>query len=98
MGCGCFALLLGTLFPRVAIVLLWIFRSGWFTPVAGMGGLPYLAAMVLGLIFLPYTLLWTSFVLNSYPGWGPVQIGVLIVALIFDLSPLLARRLHRGRE
>lgn len=50
--CGCFVIALGAFFPRVALVILWIFtnavsytfKANWLLPL-------------LGLIFLPFTTL-----------------------------------------
>ena len=52
MGCGCLLVLLGSAFPRVALVLTWIFPSR--VDIAFDGGV---ALPLLGLIFLPYTTL-----------------------------------------
>lgn len=50
--CGCFVVALGAFFPRVAMVLIWIF-SNWVTRAfQGEWILP-----LLGIIFLPYTTL-----------------------------------------
>lgn len=81
MGCGCVLLGLGLVFPRAAIVLL-LLLSDWF-PRAFDG----LLIPLLGLIFLPYTLLWYSVVVNVYGGhWGLWQILFLVLALLADLS------------
>lgn len=50
--CGCFVVALGAFFPRVAMVLIWIF-SNWVTRAFhGEWVLP-----LLGIILLPYTTL-----------------------------------------
>ena len=48
MGCGCFVVLLGSAFPRLALVVTWIFTDrvdiafdGWVLPLAGLIFLPY---------------------------------------------------------
>jgi hypothetical protein len=78
--CGCLVVLLGSAFPRVALVLTWIFTdlvdrafTGWALPL-------------LGLIFLPYT---TFFYVLAYaPIVGVSGIGWFFVVLgfLFDLS------------
>ena len=50
MGCGCLLVLLGSAFPRVALVLTWIFTSR--VDIAFEGGVLLPLA---GLIFMPYT-------------------------------------------
>lgn len=91
MGCGCLMVMLGAFFPRVAIVLLLLF-SNWFARA-----FEGLLIPLLGLVFLPYTLLWVSVVTNWYGGhWGLMQLLLLAVALLLDFSPLIGRRLqHR---
>ena len=56
MGCGCLIVLLGSAFPRVALVLTWIFSKR--VDIAFDGGF---ALPLLGLIFLPYTTLFYVF-------------------------------------
>jgi hypothetical protein len=78
MGCGCLLVLLGSAFPRIALVLTWVFTSR--VDIAFHGGvlLPFA-----GLIFLPYT---TFFYVIAYApivgvstfGWIFVAFGVLL--------------------
>src|SRR2546423_1847521 len=80
MPCGCFVVLLGSPFPRIALLLTWIFPNrvdiafdGWLLPLAG-------------LVFLPYT---TFFYVLAYaPIGGVTGIGWFFVVLgfLFDLS------------
>lgn len=76
-----FLLLIFALFiPRVVIALLWFFTS-WF------GGMQSIVLGILGFLFMPYTLLWYSAVLNWYASeWGPLQIIVLVFAVLADLG------------
>ncbi|HTK60108.1 MAG TPA: hypothetical protein VL283_02785 [Candidatus Baltobacteraceae bacterium] len=68
-------------FPRLGILLLALFTT-WFM-TAGLG----LLSLILGFIFAPITLLWYSVVMNSFGGvWGPLQIIVLILALLADFG------------
>jgi hypothetical protein len=72
--------------PRILIVLLWLL-SHWFRVVPGT------MWVVLGLIFLPTTLLWYTAVQHWFGGqWtlGPI-IG-LVIALMIDVSPASGRR------
>ena len=78
MGCGCFVVLLGSAFPRLALVITWIFTDrvdvafdGWILPLAG-------------LIFLPYTTFF--FVLAYAPIAGVTGIGWFLVLLGFLLD------------
>ncbi len=92
MGCGCLMVLLGASFPRLAIVLLLLF-SNWFARA-----FEGLLIPLLGLVFLPYTVLWVSVVANWYRGqWGLMQLLLLAVALLLDFTPLIGRQLRRSR-
>lgn len=74
-------LILGLFLPRVVIAVLYLF-TGWFNGVFDTWIWP-----LLGFIFMPYTLLWYSVVVNWFGGvWGVPQLIVLIVAVFFDLS------------
>ena len=91
MGCGCFLALLAFFFPRVVVVLLWIF-SDFFT-----GVFPSILWPILGFIFLPTTLLWYVAVQNWYGGeWTFIPIVGIVLALIIDVSPAKARRKREG--
>ena len=83
MPCGCFVVLLGSAFPRIALIFTWIFTNrvdiafdGWLLPLAG-------------LLFLPYT---TFFYVLAYaPVQGVTGIGWFFVVLgfLFDVSSYL---------
>ncbi len=83
MPCGCFIVLLGSAFPRVALVLTWIFTSRVDIAFQGSVVLP-----LLGLLLLPYTTLF--YVLAYAPIVGVSAIGWFFVALGFllDLASL----------
>ena len=76
--CGCLVLLLGSAFPRVALVLTWIFTNRVDIAFNGEWLLP-----LGGLVFLPYT---TLFYVIAYApvvgvsafGWIFVAFGVLL--------------------
>ena len=78
MGCGCFVVLLGSAFPRLALIITWIFTDrvdiafdSWLLPLAG-------------LIFLPYTTF--LYVLAYAPIAGVTGIGWFFVVLGFLLD------------
>lgn len=80
-------ILLALLAPRIVLLLLW-FLTRW--PHALFHSL---LVPVLGLIFLPTTLLWYMIVQHWFGGhWtlGPV-VGI-VVALLIDISPASGRR------
>jgi hypothetical protein len=91
MGCGCLVVLLGSAFPRIALVITWRFTKrvdiafdGWALPL-------------IGLIFLPYT---TFFYVLAYaPIAGVSAIGWVFVAfgLFLDLGSYLGSGKY-GRE
>ncbi len=91
MGCGCFLALLAFFFPRIVVVLLWIF-SHWFEGIFNSILWP-----ILGFIFLPTTLLWYTAVQHWYGGeWTFIPIAGIVLALIIDVSPAKARRKRAG--
>lgn len=76
-----FIIILGVIFPRGVIVLLWFFTN-WFNGLFGNFVFP-----LIGFIFAPYTLLWYSAVQNWYDGtWEFFQIAILVFALVADIS------------
>lgn len=83
----CFLAVLALFVPRVVIVLLWLF-STWFE-----GIFETILWPLLGFIFAPTTMLWYSVVQNVYDGmWGALQLVVLVIAVLIDLSPASGRR------
>jgi hypothetical protein len=79
--------LLGLALPRVTIFFVWLF-SHWFTGVFDNRLIP-----ILGFIFLPYTLLWYTTVINWFGGnWGLWQVLLLGLAIIIDLAAVLKSR------
>lgn len=83
----CLFSLFALLAPRLVIVLLWLFTD-WFQGIFATALWP-----VLGFIFLPTTFLWYTAVHNWYAGqWGILQIIILVIAIIIDLSPAGGRR------
>lgn len=77
----------GLAFPRVVAVLLWVF-STWWNTVA----IDWIIGL-LAFIFMPFTLLWYSVVMNWYGGvWGMWQVLFLVIAVLFDLGSLFSWR------
>ncbi len=83
----CLAAVIALITPRLLIVALWLF-SDWFTGVFDLVLWP-----VLGFFFTPTTLLWYTVVENWYGGeWGALQIIVVVITLLIDLSPASSKR------
>ncbi len=73
--------------PRLLVALLWFF-SRWFEGVFTSVLWP-----ILGIIFLPTTLLWYTAVHHWFHGqWTLWPIVGMVVALMIDLSPASGRR------
>ena len=67
--------------PRLVAIYLY-FLTNWFQGVFETQLWP-----VLGFIFMPYSMLWYSAVVNWYSAeWGMWQIGIMVIAVIADLS------------
>jgi len=89
MGCGCLLVLLGSAFPRIALVITWIFTRRVDIAFDGDVLLP-----LAGLIFLPYT---TFFYVLAYaPIAGVSTFGWIFVAFGFILD--LGNWFNSGRE
>ncbi len=77
----CLLALLALAFPRVAIVLLWLFTN-FFNILSSNIIVP-----VLGFIFLPLTLIVYTFLLRAYGGHiGTTQLIFLFIAVVLDLG------------
>jgi hypothetical protein len=86
----CLLVLFALITPRLTIVLLWLFTT-WF---AGVFDTPLWP--ILGFFFLPTTLIWYTAVHHWWGGvFGGVQIVVLIIAIMIDVSPAGGRRAKR---
>ncbi|MBV9302121.1 MAG: hypothetical protein JOY62_08640 [Acidobacteriaceae bacterium] len=80
----CLLALLSVAFPRVAIVLLWLFTS-FFSRIHGV------IIPVIGFLFLPLTLIIYAYLLNTNQPIGAVQLVFLFIAIVLDLGLI-----HRG--
>ena len=88
----CLFALLAVAFPRVAIVLLWLFTN-FFTGVYHNIVIP-----VLGFIFLPLTLIVYTYLQRTHPGgMGTEQLIFIFIAVIVDLG-LIGGGTLRGRH
>ena len=73
--------------PRVVAVLLWFF-SDWFNEVFDSTLWP-----VLGLVFLPTTLLWYTAVHHWFDGvWSFWPVVGIVISLAIDVSPAGGKR------
>ena len=86
--------ILGLLFPRVLIIVLWLFTA-WFR-----GVFDTLLWPILGFLFFPVATLWYSVVVNYYGGmWSAVPIIGMVIAVVVDTgSWRSSRRLARDRR
>ncbi len=83
----CLLTLIALAAPRLVIVLLWFFTR-WFN-----GIFPSILWPILGLVFLPTTLLWYTAVQHWFGGqWTLWPIVGIVIALLIDLSPASSRR------
>lgn len=79
---ACLLALLAVAFPRVAIVLLWLFTTFFANVYHGF------LIPLLGFIFLPLTLLVYTFILRTEPAIGVPQLVFIFIAVIVDLGLL----------
>lgn len=82
-------LLLGFFFPRVIIILLYLFTGWW------RAAFDSLLWPVLGFLFMPLTVLWYGISETYFP--GNVQTIGLVVAVLLDLG-LIGRGTRRRRR
>jgi hypothetical protein len=79
----CLLAVLAVAFPRIAIILLWLFTN-FFTGVYHGILIP-----VLGFLFLPLTLIVYTYILKFYPGHlTPGELLAIFLAIVFDLGLL----------
>ncbi|HEY9383164.1 MAG TPA: hypothetical protein VIP80_06585 [Gemmatimonadales bacterium] len=83
----CLFALLALLTPRLLVAVLWLFTR-WFEGIFSSVLWP-----LLGLIFLPTTLLWYTAVQHWFAGqWSLWPVVGMVVALAIDVSPAGGRR------
>jgi len=88
----CLLVILALAFPRVVIVLLWLFSS-FFAGVYHGIILP-----VLGFLFLPLTLIVYTYVTKTYSHIELPQMIALAIAVIVDLGLVSTHRLRSSRS
>lgn len=87
----CLIALLMIAFPRVAIVLLWLFTNFFTRPYHSI------LLLLLGFIFLPLTTIVYAWLVNAGDPINGIYLIVLIVAVIADLGLLGGGEYHRRR-
>lgn len=87
----CFLALIAYFFPRVVILLVWIF-SGYF-------GRAYQTVIwpVLGFLFMPFTMLAYALAINAHGSLEGIYLFFFVIAVLMDLGthgsgPLAKRR------
>lgn len=84
----CLIVILALAFPRVVIVLLWLF-TGFFN-----GMYHGIIVPALGFIFLPLTLIVYTYIERTYHYIQLPQIIALVIAVIIDLGLVSTHRLR----
>jgi hypothetical protein len=87
----CLLFILALAFPRVVIVLLWLFSSFFNGVYHGI------IVPVLGFLFLPLTLIVYTYVEKTYPHMGTTQLVAIAIAVIVDLGLVSTHRLRSSR-
>jgi hypothetical protein len=87
----CLVVIVLLAFPRVALVLLWLFSR--YLQHAYHG----LLVPLIGFFFLPLTTLAYAWMVNNHQSLEGVNVIVLIVAVIIDLGGLSGGEYHRRR-
>jgi len=81
------------LLPRITILYLWL-MTNWFQGVFETVLWP-----VLGFLIMPTTLIWYSVVDQVYGGtWDTLQIVIMIIAVLIDLSPSTGKKTKRSGD
>ena len=88
----CLILLLVLAFPRIALVLLFLFST--YLQHAYQS----LIIPVLGLIFLPLTTLVYAWLVNSHLPVAGVNLLILVIAVVIDVGGLGGGAWHRSRR
>jgi hypothetical protein len=86
----CLLAILIIAFPRVAIVLLYLFTN-FFTHVYSTILIPFL-----GFIFLPLTLIAYTYILNTHVPMNMTSFVILFIAVILDLGLVGGATRRRG--
>jgi hypothetical protein len=89
---GCLLLILLLAFPRIALVLLFLFSNYLQRAYHG------LILPVIGFLFLPLTTLAYAWMANTGRPTAGVNLIILIIAVVIDLGGLGSGAYHRRRE
>ncbi len=88
----CLFAFLAVAFPRVAIVLLFLFTN-FFAHI-----FPGIVVPIIGFLFLPLTLLVYTYLLNIHAPMGTTQLAFLLIAVVLDLGLVGGGALGRRRR
>jgi hypothetical protein len=88
----CLLAILAVSFPRLVIVLLWLFSSFFHGVYTGI------IIPLLGFLFLPLTLLVYTYTQKTYGTLGTPQLIALAIAVIFDLGLVGSSTYRRSRS
>ncbi len=95
---GCLIGLIAFFTPRIAIVLL-LLTSDWVQTCFRALSSPFngLLLPILGLVFLPYTLLAYCLAIHQHGSVGGVWTVLVVVAVLFDLGVIGQGKRARGK-
>jgi hypothetical protein len=89
----CLLVIVVLAFPRVALVVLWLFTTYLQRAYHG------LLIPLLGFLFLPITTLAYAWMVNNHQAVQGVNLIILIIAVVIDLGGLGGGEYHRrGRD
>ncbi|HTX14732.1 MAG TPA: hypothetical protein VMD77_05505 [Candidatus Baltobacteraceae bacterium] len=89
---GCLLLIIFLAFPRIALVLLFLFSNYLQRAYHG------LILPIIGFLFLPLTTLAYAWMVNTGQPTTGINLLILIVAVVIDLGGLGGGAYHRGRS
>ncbi len=89
---GCLLVAFGALFPRLAVIFIWLARPLYFEQAIGSAFVALIGILILPFTTLTYVLLWTS---NGLSGWDFLW---LFLALLIDLGVLGSSAVGSNRE
>jgi hypothetical protein len=86
----CLLVIVVLAFPRVALVLLWLFNTHYLTRVYHG-----LLVPLIGFFFLPLTTLAYAWIVNSHQAVEGTNLIIMIIAVVIDLGGLGGGEYHR---
>jgi hypothetical protein len=87
----CLAVIVVLAFPRVALVMLWLFTTYLQRAYHG------LLIPLIGFFFLPITTLAYAWMVNNHQAMQGGNLIILIIAVVIDLGGLSGGEYHRRR-